>query len=124
MLNILHEKYKILIDCHDNNRAYIRVSAPTSTEVASPINFLYVSLTYFDESVRHTWGFKNHITDGRLYLFNREDQSFSLGLTAKIVKMLKERFPNYEIAITPNLREKFTPPGGKVPVEKFDSTLR
>lgn len=124
MLNVISNEKKILIDVINSNVACINVFAPSNQEITKPLNNLYVSLSYFDEKEKYSWKYKAGMSDGKVYLFDRISQTFALGLTAKVHKILKASCPDFKIELSKEIYKVFSPPGGKVPAEQFDEFVK
>lgn len=121
MQNQLSNIKSIYIDSSDGIFATLSISSPEEKEMSSILNHLYILFCFFDESVRHTWEFKNHRTDGKVYLFNRNSQRIAIGLVPKLCRNIKETFPKYKIKLSDRFRNYFNPPGGKkISEEEFN----
>ncbi len=119
-MNIQSDKKEILIDADDFMTAKIIITSPSNVDLSRINNYLYSSLSFFDESLKYSWKFKAGIISAKVFLYNRNTQTFAVGMVSTIHKLLKDAFPEYKIKLSKKVWAIFSPPGGKVPTEEFD----
>ena len=124
--NTIAEDYFIEFDLFDSTDAIIRITAPTKEEIISINSILYAALSYFDTKSMYTWEYEEGFTDGVVYIYNKEQQTFPIGLIPRVTKYLKDRKPNLKIKITDGISKTYKSPTGVISneqISKYVDTL-
>ena len=117
--NTIAEDYFVEFDLFDFTDAIIRITAPTKEEIVSINSILYAALSYFDTKSMYTWEYEEGFTDGVVYIYNKTNQTFPIGLIPRVTKYLKDRKPNLKIKITDAISKTYRSPNGVVSTEQI-----
>lgn len=114
---------QILIDKIDNSVASMKVKGFKDEFGTHPKYFVNSSLTFYEEGYQFTYKYKHGLSDGKRSLYNSKFGTFPLGLVPKVYQILKEKYKNAEIVVSPHVVASYKRPGGKVSDEELGDFL-
>jgi superfamily II DNA or RNA helicase len=124
-LNHLGSENRIHFKIFLQNPNFVQVNliglAPADIDAAYSI--FNTNLTFFDEKVRYTKEFKNHMTDGKVRLFHPTYQVFPVGLLPRVKNLAVMGLPQFRLSFEKELLDIFRPEFGEVKPEELDKFI-
>jgi superfamily II DNA or RNA helicase len=110
----MSDKYVITIKRKDNLDAFLEIDCSNSEAVKYLVSKLYFDFSFFEEGYKYDPEFKYGSWDGKKYLFNKKDLSFSIGLIPRVFFKIKEIAAYFTINLDQSVRRIFESPNGKL----------